>query len=237
MHDKLLHPREEQMELEEGFRTLRTNLLLRVKTGQRCFLVTSGLPKEGKTSTVVGLARCLSRMRRVLLVDADLRQPQLHNWFRIGNDRGLSDCTHLQNDSAMIQSIDGMSVICSGPPLIDPQDFFVSRSFERALAYMLAHFDIVLFDSSPVLTVADGLLLASMVDGVVMVLRSGVITPAAALEAARKIQSAGGQLLGSVLTGFPQQRPYNSYGPHYGVETQEELVPTAVHNVTFECSR
>jgi Mrp family chromosome partitioning ATPase len=176
-------------------------------------------------------------MRRVLLVDADLRQPQLHKWFQIGNDKGLSDFSQTQDDAAMIQSIDGMSVICSGPPLADPQDFFISRPFERALAYMLAHYDIVLFDSSPVLTVADGLLLASMVDGVIMVLRAGVITRAEALDAARRIQSVGGQLLGTFLTGFPQERSYGPYGSQYDVEAREKSAPPVVHNAMFECSR
>lgn len=240
MSDKLIAPHEERTELEEGFRTLRTNLFLKVESGDRCFLVTSGLPREGKTSTAIGLARCLSCMRRVLLVDADFRQPQLHKRFQISNDRGLSDCSQTQTGaeiSQSIQTIDGLSVICSGPSLVDPQDFFISRPFKRALEYMLAHYDIVLFDSSPVLTVADGLLLASIVDGVIMVLRAGVVTRAEALNAVKRIQSVGGRLLGGFLIGFPQERSCGPYGSQYDMEVQEESVPSFVFDGKFECSR
>ena len=217
MSYKLLGQREEQKELEEAFRTLRTNLLLRIKAGQRCFLVTSALPAEGKTSTAVALARCLAGMRKVLLVDADLRRPQLHNWFAISNDRGLSDCSLLQSDAAMVQSVAGISVIPGGSSLVDVQEFFTSPSFQRALVYMRANYDIILFDSPPILSVPDGLVLASMVDGVIMVLRAGVITQTEALDSVRRLESVGGQLLGFVLTGCRRDRQRRSCGPGYGV--------------------
>ena len=236
MSEKLLGHCEEPRRLAEVFRTLRTNLLSRIKAGQCCFLVTSALAGEGKTSTAVGLARCLAGMRRVLLVDADLRSPQLHHWFEISNHHGLSDCSQFKNEAEIVHSVDGVSVVPAGSSTVDPQEFFMSPVFERALTYMRANYDIILFDSPPVLAVADAPLLASMVDGVIMVLRAGAPTQAEAIESVKRMESVGGQLIGCVLTGSTADSQLRSYGRENRVKAIEPA-SAVVHKVLLEGSR
>jgi capsular exopolysaccharide synthesis family protein len=206
---------EEVQELEESFRTLRTKVLLKVREGQRCFLLTSALPGEGKTSLAVVLARSMGYMHRVLLVEADLRRPQLHNWFKIRNEHGVSDLYRPQDVATISQSSVGISVIPGGKSFIDPQEFFISPAFEQFLLHVRENYDVVLFDAPPVLAVADALLLASRVDGVIMVLRAGAVTQAEAREAAKRIRSVGGKLIGCVLTGCGQEMRDHPYVSDY----------------------
>lgn len=200
---------EQERELEESFRTLQTKVLLSVKAGQRCFLLTSCLPGEGKTSVAVVLARSMGYSYKVLLVEADLRRPQLHNWFKIRNEDGVTDIYHRAQSSV------GISVMPSGTSITDPQHFFLSPAFEQLLLHVRADYDIVLFDAPPVLAVPDALLLASRMDGVIMVLRAGAVTQAEAEEAAKRVRSVGGKLIGCVLIGCQRDLQERSYMADY----------------------
>ncbi len=117
--------------------------------------------------------------RRVLLVDADLRNPSVHKVFHMENGEGLRErlLTETYDLTAASSGGDlpfgGLSIITAGEEVPNPSELLESRRMERFLAYARAHYDIVIIDSPPVLAVSDALVLSPLVDGIVVVLRSG----------------------------------------------------------------
>jgi capsular exopolysaccharide synthesis family protein len=211
---------------EEAFRTLRSNLLVRVREGDKAFLVTSAKPGEGKSTVAVNLAHVLAAgKRKVLLVDADLRRPRLHELFGIGNRQGLTDLlTEVAPPNAFYQDVGGgLTVLTSGALPCDPQELFLGDRFESIAGLMKNDFDVVLFDSAPVLAFADTTLLAPKMDGVILVLKSGEVTTAEGRVVRERLQSVHARLAGCVLTGVPNShlQPYHPYASQY----IEEAVP------------
>lgn len=202
---------------EESFRTLRTNLLLRANERDKIFLITSARPAEGKSTIAVNLARSLaSGSRKVLLVDAELRKPRVHQLLRVVNQKGFTDLLRGNSTLASLsQSVSSnFSVLTSGAPLPrDPQESLLGGSLEGAFAAMRESFDIVIVDSAPVLAVADATLLATSVDGVIVVLKYGEVTAAEARLLRERLQSARTKLIGCVISHFSNSREY-AYHPY-----------------------
>jgi succinoglycan biosynthesis transport protein ExoP len=209
----------------EAYRELRTALLLS-SAGRPPgkIMVTSALPEEGKSATAVNLAIVLAQMgKRVLLVDADLRRPRLHRVFRCDNARGLS--TYLSGLEASPRSlvvstpVDGLDVLPSGPVPPNPSELLNSPLFtDTASPFLDERYDHVLFDSPPVLSVADPVILASCVDASLLVVRAGR-TPRESLRlAVSKLTHGGIRLVGVIVNDLdPEQTRYDQYR-YYGHE-------------------
>jgi capsular exopolysaccharide synthesis family protein len=205
---------------EEAFRTLRTNLLLRAAHGERRFVVTSARPREGKTTVATNLAATLAAAgRRVLLVDADLRRPQVHRVFGVPQWPGLAEVLRGRCAAAAVTRpvLDRLSVVPSGELPSDPQELLLSDRLGEALAEWAAGFDAVVMDTPPVLAVADTTLVAPLADGVVLVLRYGQVTEAEARQARERLESARARVVGCVLSHFDGTfgQPYNPYVSAY----------------------
>ena len=209
----------------EAFRELRTALLLS-GAGQppRNILVSSAEPEEGKSATALNLAVVLAQLgRKVLLVDADLRRPRLHRPFALGNGRGLSNYLSGMDDDplALIQatSIDGVGLLASGPIPPNPAELLNSRRFvtlgERLTA---AGWDHVIFDSPPVLPVSDPVLIGTVVDAAILVVRAHRTPRESVRAAAEKFGQAKIRPVGLVLNGLDLEaqgyRAYRYYGGH-----------------------
>jgi capsular exopolysaccharide synthesis family protein len=213
----------------EAFRELRTALLLS-SAGRppRQIMVTSALPEEGKSATAVNLAIVLAQMgKRVLLVDADLRKPRLHRVFRVENARGLSTCLSGLEPSprslVAATEIEGLDVLASGPIPPNPSELLNSQLFsDMAARFLEARYDHVVFDSPPVLSVADAIVLASAVDATLLVVRAGR-TPRESLRlAVAKLARGGTRLVGVVLNDLdPERSRYDQYR-YYGHEAGGE---------------
>src|SRR3954469_7844474 len=200
----------------EEFRTLRSRLYhLREKMTLRKLLVTSALPKEGKSFTSSNLAQVMVRQhgRRVLLIDADLRSPGLHLMLGTNPGPGLSDYLQGRNDDFSIMQrgpMENLFFIPSGTGIEDPAELVGNGKLKILLQRVEPLFDWIIVDSPPAIPVSDASVLAKACDGVLMVVRSNS-TPS---DLARKARQGFPEqcLVGVVLNGTSDEAaPYARY--------------------------
>jgi protein-tyrosine kinase len=200
----------------EEFRTLRSRLYhLREKMTLKKLLVTSALPKEGKSFTSSNLAQVMVRQhgRRALLIDADLRAPRLHTMLGTTSDPGLSDYLLGKNDEFSIMQrgpLENLFFIPSGTGAADPAELVGNGRLKVLLQRVEPLFDWIIIDSPPALPVSDASVLAKVCDGVLMVVRSNV-TPSDVARKARQ-EFPDQALVGVVLNGTHEDAvPYARY--------------------------
>ncbi len=160
--------------ISEQFRTLRTNISFSSPGAQlQALLITSSVQQEGKSTVSANLAIVFSQNNdRVLFIDGDMRKPTVHNTFGIKNALGLS--TFLTAQSTLRQSIqpteiDNLDVMCAGPIPPNPSELLDSIGFDKMLEDLREEYDLIIFDSPPVLSVTDSQIISSKVDGIVLV--------------------------------------------------------------------
>ena len=200
----------------EEFRTLRSRLYhLREKMPLKKLLITSALPKEGKSFTSANLAQVVVRQhgRRALLIDADLRAPRLHAMLGTTSDPGLSDYLLGRNDEFSIMQrgpLENLFFIPSGTSVLDPAELVGNGKLKLLLQRVEPLFDWIIIDSPPAIPVSDASMLAKACDGVLMVVRSNA-TP---FDVARKAREEFPEqaLVGVVLNGTHEDAmPYARY--------------------------
>jgi capsular exopolysaccharide synthesis family protein len=184
----------------------------------KTLMITSALPHEGKTLTVVNLALTLSESyaRRVLVIDADLRSPGVHRALGIPNDRGLSEALSVRHDLRYVAVSDRLSVMTAGRPGLAPLAGLTSSRMREVLEECAARFDWVLIDTPPVGVLTDAQVLVRLVGGILLVIGAGS-TPAAAIE--RAVAEFGGPeaIIGTVLNRVEEQTiPEAAYYGRYG---------------------
>jgi capsular exopolysaccharide synthesis family protein len=200
----------------EEFRTLRSRLYaLRDKMALKKILVTSALPKEGKSFTSANLAQVLARQhgRRVLLIDADLRNPRLHIMLGTTSAPGLTNYLLGGSDEFSIMQrgkMENLFFIPSGQELSNPAELVASGRLKLLLQRVESLFDWIIVDSPPAVPVSDSSVLAKACDGVLMVVRSNS-TPVDMARRARQ-EFPDETLVGIVLNGTnPDILPYTRY--------------------------
>jgi protein-tyrosine kinase len=204
----------------EQYRRLGAVLLeAQAQKQSKTVMITSALPHEGKTLTVVNLALTLSESyaRRVLVIDADLRGPSLHTILDIPNERGLSEALNESQHELPFTEVTGrFSVLTAGAPGATPLAGLSSKRMGEVLEECAARFDWVLIDTPPVGVLPDAQVLARLVGEVILVIRAGS-TPASAIE--RAIAELGGPdaISGTVLNHVEERRiPGAGYYSRYG---------------------
>lgn len=224
------HPRSM---LSEAYRSIRTSILLSFSgKPPRRIGVTSPNPAEGKTTTAINTAIALSQTgARVLLVDADLRKPRIHQLFKTENGLGLSNFLSGQTSLESIihpTEISNLFFIPSGPIPPNPSELIGSSLFKEMMAALESQFDHIVFDSPPVLGFADSVVLSTQVDGMILVSLSGK-TPRETLQRARDILfQVNGRILGVVINRVNIQRSdygyyYYRYHYYYGKEEKKRI--------------
>jgi capsular exopolysaccharide synthesis family protein len=199
----------------EAFRSLRTSILLSASPVPKLILVVSALPGEGKTSTVINLGATLASLgSRVVIVDCDMRRPACHHAVGVANSPGFVQCltgrVGLQEAVLGVPGVANLSIIPCGPIPPNPAEILSSPLAGELLRKLRNEFDYVLVDSPPLLSVADGRILATLTDAAVLVARA-FETPYDIVRRARALlYSADARILGVALNGVDMQR--DTYG-------------------------
>ena len=200
----------------EEFRTLRSRLYtLREKMPLKKLLVTSALPKEGKSFTSANLAQVMVRQhgRRALLIDADLRGPRLHLVLGTTPGPGLSDYLQGRNDEFSVMQrgpLEGLFFIPSGAGIEDPAELVGNGRLKQLLLRVEPLFDWIIIDSPPAIPVSDASVLAKVCDGVLMVVRANSTPFDVARKACQEFPEQA--LVGLVLNGTSEDAaPYQRY--------------------------
>ena len=203
----------------EAFRALRTNInYSSLDKPYRSILVASSGPGEGKTITTSNLGVVFAQSnKKVLIVDCDLRRPTMHKMFGLDNGRGVTNVLVTDGDpaaSAQETQVPGLSVLTSGPIPPNPAELVGSQRMQTLLSRALESYDFVLLDSPPVNMVTDAVLLASVVDGVLMVVQSEETRINHATEALEKLKNVDAKIIGVILNNVDTSAGnyyYNSY--------------------------
>ncbi|MCY8451720.1 protein tyrosine kinase EpsB [Bacillus spizizenii] len=189
----------------EQYRTIRTNIeFSSVQTNLRSILVTSSVPGEGKSFSAANLAAVFAQQqeKKVLLVDADLRKPTINQTFQVENVTGLTNV--LVGNASLSETvqktlIDNLYVLTSGPTPPNPAELLSSKAMGDLISDIYEQFSLVIFDSPPLLAVADAQILANQTDGSVLVVLSGKTKTDTILKAKDALEQSNAKLLGALL--------------------------------------
>jgi len=225
-------------EVNETFRAIRIGIVAsRVAPSPKTILITSGSVSEGKTMTAVNSALAFAQMGdRVLLIDADLRRSRCHSVLDIHNEAGLSEVlTGRRKPEEVVRStgIEGLACITAGSLHANPGALLGSKKMADLLAYLKTFYDSILIDSAPVMQISDTLLLATMVDGVLLV--AGPATPKRVLRTVcSRLYMVRAKLLGVVLNRLDIKLGNDGY--YYSPDGAPVYHPVVVPGVSASLS-
>lgn len=207
----------------EQVKTIRTNLnYAMVGKPLKTLMITSAIQGEGKSTVGSNLAvEYAKKGLQVLLVDADLRRPTIHQTFAISNQRGVSSWLSGQLtdvNEAIYPVLDHLFVMPSGPKPPNPAELLASDRMTEFLTVATRKLDLVIVDAPPVLPVTDARILAGQVDGTVLVVRQNFVEKVAVRQAVNALKNAHTQLLGTVLNDVDIKTNGYGYG-YYGTDT------------------
>ena len=203
--------------VSEAYRTLRTNLeFSSLDEPLKTMVVTSPGPEEGKSTTLANLAVTLAHAeKRVILVDCDLRRPSQHEIFGASNAVGLT--TMVVDEEAMREpplletGVEGLRLLPSGPLPPNPSELVGSRRMGEIISALSERADLVLFDAPPVIAVTDAAVLASRVDGVLLVVKAGTTKRDHAKRAKALLDKVNAHVVGAVLNNVRVDTSYYRY--------------------------
>lgn len=203
--------------ISEQFRTLRTNIqFASVDKKIKTIMVTSSSPAEGKSTVVANLSIVLAQQEnKVLLVDTDLRKPTVHFSFQLPNQAGFTNVLTLQSrleEMVFHTSIAHLDILPSGPLPPNPSEMLASNKMKEFMREAEKKYDYVIFDTPPLNAVTDPQIISSLVEGVILVVRSGKTEAEKAVKAVSSLKKMNANLLGAVLNDCPiKDSPYYHY--------------------------
>ncbi len=223
LNSELLIHTDSRSSLSEAYRQLRTSILLSTAGhAPKSLLVTSSLPAEGKTTTAINTAISLAQTgAKVLIIDADMRRPRLHTVFDISNAKGLSTLLSSEMPEEEILQViqfegeSKVNLLPSGPVPPNPAELLGSEQMANLLKFMQKNFTHVVIDSPPIASFTDGVLIASMVDGVILVVHSGRSSRQVVRRSRQLLQDVGAKIFGVVLNNVNLRSQDNYYYQSY----------------------
>lgn len=205
--------------ISEQYKTIRTNInFSAVDREIRSIMVTSSGPGEGKSTTAANLAVVFAQQgKRVLLVDSDMRKPTAHYTFNLTNTFGLTTVLTKQHTLSEVTSnadVENLDILTCGPVPPNPAELMSSRAMEHFLVEAYQSYDMLIFDTPPILAVTDAQVLANQCDGTVLVISSGTTEVESAVRAKELLDTTKGKILGVVLNN--RELKDTSYYYYYG---------------------
>ena len=203
---------------KEAYKTLRTNIRFALR-GEGCkkICITSGLPGEGKSITLLNLAISFAQAgKKVLLIDADLRRPAM---ARLLVEQAIPGLTNVLADLAPVEEAvrkevyPNLDVLLSGDVPPNPSELLGSEKMQKLIESMAKQYDYILVDTPPVNMVSDACVVANLLDGVLFVVRQGQSRKDTVKEAVKNLQLTGAKTLGFVLNGveLDADKRYHGY--------------------------
>ncbi len=201
----------------EAYRSLRTNLeFASLDHPLRTLLLTSPGPDEGKSTTLANLAVTTAQAgRRVIIADCDLRRPRQHEIFGLSNSVGLT--TMIRDEEALAQpplqetEVAGLWLLSSGPSPPNPAELLASQRMTQIIQRLVEMADLVLFDAPPIVAVTDAAVLASKVDGVLLIINAGSTKRQYAQRAKELLDRVNARLVGAVLNNVALDSALHTY--------------------------
>ncbi|MGG1149377.1 CpsD/CapB family tyrosine-protein kinase [Bacillus wiedmannii] len=192
--------------ISEQYRSLRTNIQLSSSMHKiRTIVITSPRYGEGKSTITVNLAVSIAQKgEKVLVIDANLRTPTIHEMLEVENTIGLTDILNGKTnlvDAVKKTRMESLDVLTSGPVPFNPSEVLSSEEMDMLIQKAMERYDIILFDSSPVLEVTDTSVLADKCEGVLLVIRYNRTVNEDALETKRALSFTKSRMLGAILNG------------------------------------
>jgi capsular exopolysaccharide synthesis family protein len=199
-------------------------------------LITSSMPSEGKTSTATNIAISFAATgSKVLLIDADLRRPRIHRIFQFDRAPGLTDLlteeqhdalasptevfieleNHLINSYIRATTVDNLWLLSCGRHISNPESLLTSEKMKQFIQNVKSQYDMIIIDSPPLLSVSDSLIMATLVDGTLMVLRSNKVKHNTVFQAKELLDKVNASVIGSVLNDVNYARYYGYYYYYY----------------------
>lgn len=206
--------------VSEQFRSARTNINFSKPDGElTTLLITSSVQAEGKSTTSANLS-CLfaEEGKRVILIDGDMRKPTVHYTFKLTNTIGLSNV--LTKKVPVMEAVketeqENLHIITSGTIPPNPAELLSAETMDAMIAELKEHYDLIIFDAPPVLSVTDAQILANKCDGTVLVISSGETDKNSVLKTKELLLASQAKILGTVLNNFKLEKDHYYY-QYYG---------------------
>jgi capsular exopolysaccharide synthesis family protein len=201
----------------EAYRTLRTNLTFAALDNPiETLVITSAAPDDAKAKVVANLAVAMAQSeRRTILVEADLRRPDLHKIFRVAGEPGLTtmivDEAALNDPPLQDTGVQNLWLLPSGPQPPNPTDLLGSQKMEQTIAALKRHADMVIFDAPPVVSVTDAVVLGTKVDGVLLIVSAGRTRREHTQRAKELLERVHVRIVGTVLNNAPRGSALGGY--------------------------
>lgn len=220
--------------IREAYKSLRTNVMFSLTDENKChvIMVTSSLPREGKSTISANLAISLAEDgKRTLLIDCDMRKPQIARLLKIHNASGLSDMLFSSSDNIgpqffRINDMD-LFVLTAGSIPPNPSELLGSIRMKKLIDSLRRKFDYIILDMPPINIVTDAVVASSLTDGALMVIRSGKTERNAVLRAMDQLERANAKILGVVLTRVNHRITPYGRSKEYGYGYSYSETPTA----------
>lgn len=249
LHERLVVLFEPTSVAAEAYRTLRTNLdLTGLKKARKCIVITSSAPQEGKTQTLCNLALAMAQAgQKVLIVGSDFRKPMIYKVFGLPKSPGLTEvligsiswkkAVNTATDMLLggeleyerilrTQGIENLHILTSGGRTPNPAELLNFPEMDSLIQELKQNYDVILFDSPPVLPVTDSAILGAKTDGVILVYQAGKISRYALLRSKIQLENVKVKILGVVINNLKAEfiedvTPYQRYR-YYGYQGEKE---------------
>ena len=225
---KLITIAKPQSPIAEQFRTIRTNIdFMSVDSKVKALAFTSANISEGKSTVTANVAIAMAQAgKKVLLIDADLHRPTMHQTFEVNNQVGLTTILTSASDEIYMDQvvkpnvIPNLSILTSGPIPPNPSELLASHRMHAFLENVTQHYDMVIFDMAPILEISDSQVLAGEMDGVVLVVRQGTTQKLAIKRAVEMLKIAKTRILGYIMNDV--RTGADGYGYGYGYDDEKK---------------